>query len=73
MLGNRTSQAPWRLLLVLLPGLALVLSALAAPAQAADAPTLRLTGPASAPRGSQVSLTATLTGVAGGPLSGQRV
>ena len=73
MLGNRTSLAPWRLVLVLLPGLALVLSALAAPARAADGPTLTLTGPASAPRGSQVGFTATLTGATGGPLSGQTV
>ena len=73
MLGNRTSPAPWRLLLVLLPGLALVLSALAAPADAADGPSLALSGPTSAQRGSQVAFIATLTGTTGAPLAGETV
>ncbi len=72
MLGTPSSHA-WRLLAVLLPGLALVLGALTAPAAAATGPTLTLTGPASAARGSQVALVARLTSTTGAAMPGATV
>ena len=76
MLGTRTSFArQWRLLAVLLPGLALVVGALTAPAPAlaATGPALSLTGPPTAPRDAPVQLTARLTDTAGAAMGGQTV
>ncbi len=71
MLGIPTAVA--RVLAVLLPALALVLSTLSAPAQAATGPALTLAGAPPAPRGSQIALVAALTDAQGRGVPGQPV